>query len=177
MPGAVAALPIVVYDERALKPHVGYVFNANWLDPHESIVSMLWKFASMNVMPGHALVARLVGEDIDPYAGIEPRAVDVQRVPRLLEVASETVRLGLCAPPPGVCRHLRFAGAALDAAITARFTSSSMTFDAPPIGAGSRRRVLGVGEGPTTGWTRSCWTRPSAAGTATGLHTRRRGSA
>lgn len=104
------ALPIVVLDERALRPRFGYVFNVRWLGPHESIVSMLWTFARMNMLTGHAVVTRLRRDDIDPYAGIEPTPadVDVARVAQLLDIAPEAVRLGLRRPGPGVNRHFRF---------------------------------------------------------------------
>ena len=40
-----APLPILTFDKAALRPSLGYVFDARWLDPYESLVSMLWKFA------------------------------------------------------------------------------------------------------------------------------------
>jgi len=57
--------PILSLDERRLTPALGYIFDARWLLPGESIVSILWKFSLANGLPGHALV-RLMGADIDP---------------------------------------------------------------------------------------------------------------
>ncbi|CAJ3886589.1 Uncharacterised protein [Burkholderia pseudomallei] len=37
-------LPILTLDEQKLSPSMGYVFNKRWLDPCESLVSILWKF-------------------------------------------------------------------------------------------------------------------------------------
>ena len=45
-------LPIMMFDERKLTPSFGYVFNPKWLDPEESIVSILWKLARMNYAIG-----------------------------------------------------------------------------------------------------------------------------
>lgn len=42
--GRAAPLPILVFDERRLTPSFGYVFHRKWVDPEESIVSILWKF-------------------------------------------------------------------------------------------------------------------------------------
>ena len=61
------ALPILTFDERALSPRFGYVFRRRWLQPYESVVSMLWKFARMNGLPGHAVDAQLSPQGVNPY--------------------------------------------------------------------------------------------------------------
>jgi hypothetical protein len=48
--GHTATLPILVFDERQLTPSFGYVFHRKWVDPGESLVSILWKFARMNAL-------------------------------------------------------------------------------------------------------------------------------
>jgi hypothetical protein len=58
------------FDELVLGPRFGYVFQRRWLDPYESIIGMLWKFARLNRLPGHAVVMQLCRQPIDPYDGI-----------------------------------------------------------------------------------------------------------
>ncbi|MBB5402659.1 hypothetical protein [Paraburkholderia youngii] len=76
--------------------YVSFIFDARWLLPGESIVSILWKFARANGLPGHALV-RLVGADIDPYEGVEPMrdAVDVRHLSRMLLLPGKVLRASL----------------------------------------------------------------------------------
>ena len=52
-------LPILTFDEHALSPRFGYVFDAAWLEPHESILGMLWKFMRAN-RPAAAAVVLLI---------------------------------------------------------------------------------------------------------------------
>ena len=89
-----APLPILTFENATLGPSLGYVFDTRWLDPYESLVSMLWKFAWVNGLAGHLVVAHVAKRSIDPYEGIAATAddVDVRRVARTLGVASETVR-------------------------------------------------------------------------------------
>lgn len=103
-------LPILTFDERVLSPRFGYVFQRTWLDPYESIVGMLWKFARMNRLAGHAVVSQLSRHPIDPYEGIEPttRDVDARRVARLLGVAQRTVRTALYTPASDSSPHFRY---------------------------------------------------------------------
>ena len=72
--------PILSLDERVLSPALGYYFKACWLGPHESILSILWKFARANSLPGHVVAALLRGQ-IDPYERVEPTrtCVDLRR--------------------------------------------------------------------------------------------------
>ena len=71
--GAAQPLPILVFDERRLTPSFGYVFKRQWLDPHESIVSILWKFApDERPLGSRGWPRRVAMTTIDPYDGIEP---------------------------------------------------------------------------------------------------------
>jgi hypothetical protein len=76
---------ILSLDEASLAPALGYVFNPKWIRPHESIVSILWKFVLANRLPGH-LVARQASADVDPYEGVlpSPAFVDIRRLSHML---------------------------------------------------------------------------------------------
>lgn len=89
------SLPILTFDERVLSPRFGYVFHRRWLAPYESIVGMLWKFARMNRLAGHAVVMHLCRDPVDPYEGIAPADVDVPLVARLLGITQKSVRAGI----------------------------------------------------------------------------------
>ena len=71
------SLPIMLFDERTLTPSFGYVFDPKWLDPFESIVSILWKLARMNRLSGQAITTQLAKSDIDPYEGLAARRSEV----------------------------------------------------------------------------------------------------
>ncbi len=90
-------LPILTFNERRLTPAFGYVFDRKWLDPQESIVSILWKFARMNGLPGHVVAEQLTKMPIDPYEGIEASraAVDIQRLHQMLRVPLKLLRVAL----------------------------------------------------------------------------------
>ena len=60
------SLPILTFDERVLSPRFGFVFQRRWLQPYETIVGVLWKFARMNGLPRHAVAVHLCGRAIDP---------------------------------------------------------------------------------------------------------------
>lgn len=60
-------LPILTLDELTLAPRHGYVFQRAWLQPYESAVGMLWKFAHMHRLPGHLVMSQLCDHSIDPY--------------------------------------------------------------------------------------------------------------
>ncbi len=100
-------MPILTFDERALSASFGYVFRTRWLQPYESIVGMLWKFARMNRLPGHCVVMHLRSGELDPYAGIEPFEVDVPVVARMLGITHKRVREGIGNQHPHVCPFLR----------------------------------------------------------------------
>lgn len=90
----IIALPIMTFDERSFAPAFGYVFNRKWLDPHESIISILWKFARMNALPGHLIIAQLAKSSVDSYEGVAAsRAeVDMRRLRSALGVHLKIVR-------------------------------------------------------------------------------------
>jgi hypothetical protein len=97
---AARALPILTFDDAALSPSFGYVFNTRWLGPYESIVSILWKFARMNALPGPVLVGQLCSRPLDPYEGIcaSPADVETRRVAGILGVPMKMVRYALGSP-------------------------------------------------------------------------------
>ena len=66
-------LPILVLDQQVLKPQLGFWFDRKWIDPCESLVTILWKFARANRVPGHVLARIVCGNEIDPYAGVVPQ--------------------------------------------------------------------------------------------------------
>ena len=72
-----SAFPILTFDEWTLAPSLGYVFNPACLGPHESLVSMLWKFAWANRLPGHIVVSHAAKSTIDPYDGITASLEDI----------------------------------------------------------------------------------------------------
>ncbi|MFM0509023.1 hypothetical protein [Paraburkholderia sp. RL17-373-BIF-A] len=78
---------------------MGFIFDAEWLLPRESIVSILWKFARANGLPGHALV-RLMDRDIDPYEGVEPirDVIDLKHLRRMLLLPGNVLRASLLDP-------------------------------------------------------------------------------
>jgi len=92
-----ASLPILTLDERVLSPRYGYVFNARWLEPYESILGMLWKFVRANRLSGAAVVAQIGFGATDPYEGLEPNPaqVDHRVVARLLRVKRSSVLAGM----------------------------------------------------------------------------------
>src|SRR5574343_1370151 len=88
------ALPILILDERSLSPRFGYVFDAGWLEPHESILGMLWKFVRAKQPPAATVVAQIGSRPVDGYAGLRPcfPDVDPQAVARLLGIRCALVR-------------------------------------------------------------------------------------
>lgn len=102
------SLPILTYDERVLSPRFGYVFQRRWLQPYESIVGILWKFARMNGLPGHAVTMHLCRHAIDPYEGIDPSKVDIAWVARLLDIDQKSLRAALPAAHGHASQHLRY---------------------------------------------------------------------
>lgn len=88
--------PILSLDERRLTPALEYIFDASWLLPGASIVSILRKLARANGLPGHALV-RLMGAGVDPYEGVEPLrdVVDLVHPRRMLPLPAKIIRASL----------------------------------------------------------------------------------
>jgi hypothetical protein len=89
-----ASLPILTFEEAQLSPSFGYVFDRKWLDPHESIVSILWKFARMNALAGHLVAAHCANKIIDPYEGVEitRKAIDIRTLCHTLGLPRKIVR-------------------------------------------------------------------------------------
>ena len=96
-PAAARSLPILTFDGADVAASFGYVFDASWVAPFESIVSMLWKFGRMNGLAGSRVVGQLSATPLDPYEGVPASAagVDVRRVARLLGLTQKAVRSGL----------------------------------------------------------------------------------
>lgn len=90
-------LPILTFDECSLSPRFGYVFDASWLEPHESILGMLWKFMRANRPVAAAVVAQIGARPSDGYAGLRPCApdVDARAVARLLGIRACVVRVAM----------------------------------------------------------------------------------
>lgn len=86
--------PIMLFDERKLTPSFGYMFDRKWLDPFESIVSILWKLAWMNRLPGPMITVQLAKTSIDPYEGLPARrsAVDMHRLHKAIRLPLWVVR-------------------------------------------------------------------------------------
>lgn len=91
--------PILTLDEAKLSPALGYLFQRKWIEPYESLVSILWKFQKANALSGK-VVANLMGPDIDPYEGIMPElsVVDIERLHGTLGLPKTTLREALLAP-------------------------------------------------------------------------------
>ncbi len=91
---SVLAFPILTFDVTKLNPSFGYVFDARWLDPYESVVSILWKFVWMNGLAGHEVVERIASHTVDPYDGIEATPEDINRqyLAHVLRIRRQTVR-------------------------------------------------------------------------------------
>ena len=97
----VSRFPILTLDERKLTPALGYIFNRKWVEPYESLISILWKFEKANAVPGH-VVARLMGPNVDPYEGVVPQqdVVDVGRLRESLALPVRTLHTALLPPVP-----------------------------------------------------------------------------
>jgi hypothetical protein len=108
-------LPILALDEQAIRPPLGYWFDRRWIDPYESLVTILWKFARANSIPGHLLARKVCGSGVDPYYGILPLRELVQwrwlhrehRIPRkaLQESMVGTSRQSALSPDLRFCRR------------------------------------------------------------------------
>jgi hypothetical protein len=62
-------LPILPLVPGVLRPHYGYVFDQSWIDPYESVLGILWKYAKMNSIAAPQLIQQICFDDspIDPY--------------------------------------------------------------------------------------------------------------
>jgi hypothetical protein len=99
-------LPILTFDENKLRPSYGYFFDRSWLAPDESIVAIAWKFAKMNVLPGHVVAQHLSVRPTDPYEGFAPilSNIDVHTLARTFAIP----RRALCVSieSPGFSRRM-----------------------------------------------------------------------
>ena len=88
------SFPILTFDTAKLAPSWGYVFDPEWLDPHESAVAMLWKFVWMNRLAWHAVVERVARHTVDPYAGISMsgQEINAKYLAHTLRIRLQTVR-------------------------------------------------------------------------------------
>lgn len=65
--------PILSFDASLLSPALGYTFDPKWVDPCESLISILWKFAQANQLSGHVVVRHAaLSLHADPYSGVLP---------------------------------------------------------------------------------------------------------
>ena len=69
--------PILTFDDGRLSPSYGYLFDRRRLAPQETIVSIAWKIACMNALPGHIVARPFSQLQINPYRGIAATAVEV----------------------------------------------------------------------------------------------------
>ncbi|WP_143811143.1 hypothetical protein [Paraburkholderia piptadeniae] len=88
--------PILAFDEGELSLSRGSALNPKWLMPGESIISILWKFACANVLPGDALV-HLISPWVDPYDGVAPVRdnIELTRLCRILRLPEDVLRVSL----------------------------------------------------------------------------------
>lgn len=110
-PRSSLGFPILVFDEQKLTPSLGYLFKKRWIEPLESLISILWKFERANSTPGH-VIARLIRPDIDPYEGVVPQVgdLDLERLVRTLAIPRKLLRTALLKPSqhPRYHTSLRF---------------------------------------------------------------------
>ena len=104
--------PILTFEDEKLSPSLGYLFKRQWLDPCESVISILWKFAQMNRLPGHMVVAHVAKRQIDPYEGFAATAaeLDIRLTAGSLGLTQKTIRFAMQGPQlrRGWCSQLRF---------------------------------------------------------------------
>jgi hypothetical protein len=109
---SIAFYPILTFDADRLSPSMGYLFKRQWLDPCESMVSILWKFARMNRLPGHMVASHVAKRQIDPYEGFAACAaeLDIGQTASSLGLTQKTVRLAMQRPEQrrNWCVQLRF---------------------------------------------------------------------
>lgn len=104
--------PILTFEENKLRPSLGYLFKRQWLDPCESMVSILWKFARMNRLPGHMVAVHVAKRQIDPYEGFAATAadLDIRLTAGSLGLTQKTIRCAMQGPQlrRGWCSQLRY---------------------------------------------------------------------
>lgn len=89
-------LPILTFDEWQLRLALDGVFNVTWLMPGEPLLSILWKFACANALPGHVLL-HLVCPVVDPSEGVVPvrKAINVKDLCRLIRLPRNVLLVSL----------------------------------------------------------------------------------
>lgn len=106
------AFPILTFEEGDLAPSLGYAFDPACLDPYESLVCMLWKFAWMNRLPGHIVVGHAAKSAVDPYDGLSASLgeINVARIAASLHVSRKMLRAATRHPDSHRqwCPDLRF---------------------------------------------------------------------
>jgi transposase-like protein len=109
--GALEAVrfPILTFDEWQPGRPPGRGFMTDWLLPGESLVSILWKFACANALPGDVLM-RLICPDADPLERVIPlrSALDLAQLRRLLRLPANVLRTSLLDRTPGERYHAAF---------------------------------------------------------------------
>jgi hypothetical protein len=101
--------PILTFDEWQLERALGGNVNIGWLTPGESLVSILWKFACANGLPGDVMM-RLMHPDVDPFEGVVPlrSSLDLTRLRRLLGLPAKVLRTSLLDSPACDQYHAAF---------------------------------------------------------------------
>jgi hypothetical protein len=139
--------PILTFDEWQLSLAPGSVFDLKWLMPGESLVSILWKFACANALPGHVLI-HLLSPDIDPSEGLAPVGddIDLTRLCRIVRLPQNVLRVSLldAALPVGITRLSGIADYARPTATTACCISLRMSIVVRRINNCSKRVVRSV---------------------------------
>lgn len=88
--------PILEFDEWELSLTRGSALDPKWLVPGESLVSILWKFASANVLPGEALM-HLISPRVGPPEGVAPvnNEIALRRLRRILRLPTDVLRVSM----------------------------------------------------------------------------------
>lgn len=96
MPPSRLQFPILAFDESELLLSRGSALNPKWLTPGESFISILWKFASANGLPGDMLM-HLFRPYIDPSEGLAlvPDDIELVRLCRILRLQKDVLRVSL----------------------------------------------------------------------------------
>jgi hypothetical protein len=102
---ATPRFPILTFDQWQLRLALGSDFNIRWLMPGESLVSILWKFACANALPGDVRL-RLMCPDVDPGEGVAPLrdAIDFTQLRHLVRLPRKVLDASLL----DVTQHQRY---------------------------------------------------------------------
>jgi hypothetical protein len=90
-------LPILVLNDRVPVGSPEYWFDRRWLYRYETVVSLLWKFARVNGVPGLTMMQQLAPHLTDPYEGISPFDAQLQIRPlaKMLNMGTRRVLASL----------------------------------------------------------------------------------